>query len=241
MAVRQPLYYNSGNLQEMTTTQVNEIVDQIVYQYSLNPSVALSVVSSGGSLDSITDTRLQAGAQSTSATAFPNEATTAEPSVVTVTYDKITETRASVTPTADTGTTWPVYYTSGGGIQSMNLTDVKDTFLHPAIDLLAAGTTTTQQAGTYHINTSSSVSGSTLVSSTAIFSDTRADTSAYTAGSIPETLDQPTTITNYYLHRIDGSNTSYTSPVFIEGSNNLQEFATATFETLLSEFLITFN
>ena len=116
MAVRQPLYYNSGNLQEMTTTQVSEIVDQIVYQYSLNPSVALSVVSSGGSLDAITDTRLQAGAQSTSTTAFPNEATTAEPSVVTVTYDKITETRASVTPTSDTGKTWPVYYTSSGGI-----------------------------------------------------------------------------------------------------------------------------
>ena len=237
MAVRQPLYYNSGNLQEMTTTQVSEIVDQIVYQYSLNPSVALSVVSSGGSLDSITDTRLQAGAQSTSATAFPNEATTAEPSVVTVTYDKITETRASVTPTTDTGTTWPVYYTSGGGIQSMNLTDVKDTFLHPAIDLLAAGTTTTQQAGTYHINTSSSVSGSTLVSSTAIFSDTRANTSAYTAGSIPETQDQPTTITNYYLQRVDGSDTSYTTPIFVEGSNNLQTYADATFESLLQEWI----
>ena len=237
MAVRQPLYYNSGNLQEMTTTQVSEIVDQIVYQYSLNPSVALSVVSSGGSLDSITDTRLQAGAQSTSATAFPNEATTAEPSVVTVTYDKITETRASVTPTTDTGTTWPVYYTSGGGIQSMNLTDVKDTFLHPAIDLLAAGTTTTQQAGTYHINTASSVSGSTLISSTPIFSDTRADTSAYTAGSIPETQDQPTTITNYYLQRVDGSDTSYTTPIFVEGSNNLQTYPEATFESLLQEWI----
>ncbi len=237
MAVRQPLYYNSGNLQEMTTTQVNEIVDQIVYQYSLNPSVVLDVVSSGGSLDSITDTRLQAGAQSTSATAFPNEATTAEPSVVTVTYDKITETRASVTPTTDTGTTWPVYYTSGGGIQSMNLTDVKDTFLHPAIDLLAAGTTTTQQAGTYHINTATSVSGSTLISSTPIFSDTRADTSAYTAGSIPETQDQPTTITNYYLQKVDGSDTSYTTPIFVEGSNNLQTYADATFESLLQEWI----
>ena len=57
MAVRQPLFYNSGNLQEMTTTQVAEIVDQVVYQYSLNPSVSLSVVSSGGSLGTISDTR----------------------------------------------------------------------------------------------------------------------------------------------------------------------------------------
>ena len=237
MAVRQPLYYNSGNLQEMSTAMVDQIVDQVVYQYSLNPSVSLSVVSSGGSLDAITDTRLQAGAQSTSATAFPAEATTAEPSVVTVTYDKITETRASVTPTSDTGKTWPVYYTSSGGIQAMNLTDVKDTFLHPAIDLLQAGTTTTQQAGTYQIATSTSVSGNTIVSSTPIFSDTRADTSAYSAGSIPETKDQPTTITNYYLQKIDGSDTSYTAPLFIDGSNNLQTFADATFESLLQEWI----
>src|SRR6056300_332497 len=127
MAVRSPLYYNSGNLQEMTSTMVNEVIDQIVYQYSLNPSVVLSVVGTGGNLDAITDTRLQAGASSSSVSAFPSEATTAEPSVVTVTYDKISETRATITPTSDTGKTWPVYYTSGGAIQSMNLQDVKDT------------------------------------------------------------------------------------------------------------------
>ena len=62
MAVRAPLKNNSGNPQEMSTTEVNEIVDQIVYQYSLNPSVSLSVVGSSGSLAAITDTRLQAGA-----------------------------------------------------------------------------------------------------------------------------------------------------------------------------------
>ena len=239
MAVRAPLKNNSGNLQEMSTTEVNEIVDQIVYQYSLNPSVSLSVVGSSGTLSAITDTRLQAGAQSTSASAFPSEATTAEPSVVTVTYDKISETRASVTPTADTGKTWPVYYTSGGAIQAMSLTDVKDTFLHPAIDLLSSGSLTTQQAGTYHINTSTSVTGSTEVSgsNTAVFVDTRANTGAYSAGSIPETQDQPTNITSYYLHKITGSDTSYTLPMSIDGSNNLQVYPEATFESLIQEWI----
>ena len=239
MAVRAPLKNNSGNLQEMSTTEVNEIVDQIVYQYSLNPSVSLSVVGSSGTLSSITDTRLQAGAQSTSVSAFPSEATTAEPSVVTVTYDKISETRATITPTADTGTTWPVYYTSGGAIQAMSLTDVKDTFLHPAIDLLSSGSLTTQQAGTYHINTSTSVTGSTEVSgaNTAVFVDTRANTSAYSAGSIPETQDQPTNITSYYLHKITGSDTSYTLPMSIDGSNNLQVYPEATFESLIQEWI----
>tara|TARA_A100001037_G_C15096271_1_gene611620 strand:+ start:461 stop:1402 length:942 start_codon:yes stop_codon:yes gene_type:complete len=239
MAVRAPLKNNSGNLQEMSTTEVNEIVDQIVYQYSLNPSVSLSVVGSSGTLSAITDTRLQAGAQSTSASAFPSEATTAEPSVVTVTYDKISETRATITPTADTGTTWPVYYTSGGAIQAMSLTDVKDTFLHPAIDLLSSGSLTTQQAGTYHINTSTSVTGSTEVSgaNTAVFVDTRANTGAYSAGSIPETQDQPTNITSYYLHKITGSDTSYTLPMSIDGSNNLQVYPEATFESLIQEWI----
>ena len=239
MAVRAPLKNNSGNLQEMSTTEVNELVDQIVYQYSLNPSVSLSVVGSSGSLAAITDTRLQAGAQSTSTTAFPNEATTAEPSVVTVTYDKISETRATITPTSDTGITWPVYYTSSGAIQAMSLTDVKDTFLHPAIDLLASGSLTTQQAGTYHINTSTSVTGSTEVSgaNTAVFVDTRANTGAYSAGSIPETQDQPTNITSYYLHKVTGSDTSYTLPMSIDGSNNLQIYPEATFESLIQEWI----
>jgi hypothetical protein len=234
MAVRQPLYYNSSNqIQAMTTAMVDEVVDQIVYQYSQNPSVTLSVVGSSGSLDAMSDTRLQAGAASTSATAFPSEATTAEPSVVTVSYDKITETRATVTPTADTGKIWPVYYNSSNQIQAMNLTDVKDTFLHPAIDLLSSGSTGTQQGGTYHITTSSAGA----VSATAVFANTQADTSAYTAGGIGETLDQPTTLTSYYLHQLAGSDTSYTLPLFVTGSDMLQSFPEATFESLIQEWI----
>ena len=237
MAVRTPLKNDSGNVKQMTSAEVNEIIDQTVYQYSLNPSVTLSVVGSGGNMDAISDTRLQAGAASTSATAFPSEATTAEPSVVTVNYDRLNKAEASISPTTDTGKIWPAYYTSAGHIQAMTITDVRDTFLHPAIDLLVSGSTTTQQAGTYTIATSTTLAGATNVDTTPIYADTRADTSAYTAGEIGETLDQPTTITNYYLHRIDGSDTSFTNPFFINASNHLQEYATATFQSLLSEWI----
>jgi hypothetical protein len=119
----------------------------------------------------------------------------------------------------------------------MNLTDIKDTFLHPAIDLLSAATTTSQQAGTHFISSATSVTGSTRVSATPIFTDTRADAAAYTAGGIGETQDQPTTITNYYLYTVDGSDTSYTAPFFINGSNNLQVYADATFESLIQEWI----
>ena len=237
MSVRAPLYNNSGNIQEMSTAMVDEIVDQVVYQYSLNPSVALSVVSSGGSLGTISDTRLQAGASTTDATNFDTEGETPDVSTVTVNYSKIDSSTASITPTTDTGTTWPLYYNSSGQIQAMNLQDVKDTFLHPAIDLLSAATTTSQQAGTHFISSATSVTGSTRVSSTPVFSDTRANAAAYTSGGIGETQDQPTTITNYYLYTVDGSDTSYTAPFFINGSNNLQVFAEATFESLIQEWI----
>jgi len=241
MAVRSPIKNDSGNLKEMTSAEVNQIVDQIIYQYSLNPSVSLSVVSSGGSLGTITDTRLQAGAMSQTNSSFPSEATTDEPSVVTVNYDKISQSIASVSPTADTGTTFPAFYNASGHIQAMSLQDVKDTFLHPAIDLLTAATTTSQQGGTYHISTSSGVSGSTIVSGTPVYLDTRADTSAYSNAGLEnatgEQLDQPTTITNYYLQRVDGSDTSYTNPFYINAGNNLQEFAPATFKSLLQGWI----
>ena len=241
MAVRSPLKNDSGNVKEMTSAEVDQIVDQIVYQYSLNPSVSLSVVNSGGSLGTITDTRLQAGAMSQTNSSFPNEATTAEPSVVTVSYDKISQSIASVSPTADSGKTWPAFYNASGHIQAMDLDDVKDTFLHPAINLLTSASIGTQQAGTYHISTTSSVSGSTLVSATPVFLDTRADTSAYSNAGLEnasgEALDQPTTITSYYLQRIDGSNTSYLKPFYINAGNNLQEFATGTFESLVQGWI----
>ena len=239
MATRNPLIYSSGNLVEMTSAQVDAVVDNIVYQYSQNPSVTLSVVGSGGSLGAISDTRKQAGTVSTSATSFPGSGTTQDPQTVTVNYDKVNQTVASVTPTADTGTTWPVYYTSGGEVHAMPLADIKDTFLHPAIDLLTASTTTTQQGGTYFISSSASVSGATEVSgsNTPIFVDTRANTGAYAAGSIGDhSLDNPTTITSYYLQRVNGATSSYESLMNIDGSNHLQQSGSA-FDTLCQEWI----
>ena len=241
MTVRSPLKNDSGNLKEMSSAEVTQIVNQVIYQYSLNPSVSLSVVNSGGSLGTITDTRLQAGAMSQTNSSFPDESTTAEPSVVTVNYDKISQSIASVSPTNDTGKTFPAYRNTSGHIQAMSLQDVKDTFLHPAVDLLTASTTTSQQGGTYHISSSSGVSGSTLVSATPVYLDTRADTSAYSNAGLDsatgEVLDQPTTITNYYLQRVDGSDTSYTNPFFINAGNNLQEFNATTFKSLMQGWI----
>lgn len=239
MATRNPLVYSSGNLVEMTSAQIDAVVDNIVYQYSQSPSVTLTVVGSSGSLGAISDTRLQAGSISNSSSSFPGQGTTQDPQTVTTNYDKVSQTVASVSPTSDTGTTWPVYYTSGGEVQAMPIADIKDTFLHPAIDLLTASTTTTQQGGTYFVSSNASESGATEVSgsSTPIFVDTRANTGAYAAGSIGDhAQDNPTTITSYYLHRVNGATSSYDNLLNIDGSNHLQQTG-ASFDTLCQEWI----
>ena len=236
MAVRKPLFVSSGNLQEMTTAMVDEIVDGIIYQYSQDPSVVLTVGSSGN-IGSINDTRKQAGAQSTSVSSAPGEGTTAEPSTVTVSYDKITSTSTGGSDTTDSGKTFPVYLDGLNNIQAMSKQDMLDTFIHPAIDLLTNASTGTDQGGTYQISTSASLSGNTAVSGTAVFVDTRANTGAYTSGSIPETLDQPTTINSYYLQRINGVDNSYTLPIIIDSSNHLQVSPEVTFETILKNMV----
>ena len=53
MAVRAPLYLDSGNLKEMSSSQVDEIIERAVYLYSISPSVELAVANSGGNLGNI--------------------------------------------------------------------------------------------------------------------------------------------------------------------------------------------
>ena len=240
MAIRTPLYNNSGNIQEMSATQIQQIKDFCTLKfYSGNP-VELQVDSGNGNIGSISDTRLQAGATSTSASSFPSEATTAEPSVVTITQNNIRQILATTpTLTNDTGNLYPVYLTASNDIQAMSLQDMKDTFIHPVIDTLASTDNTTAQAGTYFISTSSTASYPvSVVSATPVYTDTRADTSAYTAGGIGETLDQPTTIQNYYLHKNLTTSGALTYPLKIRSDNDLQEYPTADFDAMIQNLMV---
>jgi hypothetical protein len=233
MAVRTPLILDgSNNLIEMTTAQINAVKDRCRYLYGSDPSVTLSRVSSGGNLGNLSDTRKQAGAMSTSVSALPPESTTAEPSTVTVQRAHISESRVNTSASADTNSVaFPVYQTSGN-IQAMTLTDVYDTFIYPAIDTItgAAG-----QTGTYYIHTSTTLSGYSSVSTSIVYADTRANTGAYTAGGIGETLDQPTTITNYYLLAANNiSAPSMAQMLFIRNTDkNLEQYTQAEMDAWL--------
>lgn len=239
MAVRTPLKLNGSNLQEMTTVEIEAIQAEAIRQYSLSPSVTLSVLGSGGNLGTLNDTRLIAGAGTTDVTNYDTEAETPNVSTTTVGYSRIDQSNSTgLSNWTDATYSYPLYY-DGGDLREMTAEDFGDTFITPAIDQLTSGSIGTNQAGTYHISTSDSVAGSTLISSDPVFTDTRANAAAYTAGGIPETLDQPTTITNYYLHRINGaSEGSYELPIcYTKSGTNLYQTPADTFKSSLNTMI----
>ena len=66
MTARSPLWYNSGNLQEMTSAEIVEWQKAAIYVYAQNPTSALTVnTGSAGNLDAMSDTRKTAGSTST--------------------------------------------------------------------------------------------------------------------------------------------------------------------------------
>ena len=234
MAFVRPLYKDASNpgiLKEMSSAQVGQLQQRAVYVYGSNPSALLTVVGSSGSLGSMTDTRMQAGASTTDATNFDTAGETPNISQVNVVFDKINQANSSVsTPTDTNNKLYPVYY-DGTNIRAMSATDVFDTFINAAIGTLVDGN---DRGGTFRIHTATSLSLNTLISSTAVFTDTRANTGAYTAGGIGETLDQPTTITNYYLFRTNQTaSVSIEQPLQIDSSNNLQVYPLADFDAML--------
>jgi hypothetical protein len=103
-----------------------------------------------------------------------------------------------------------------------------DTFIYATLDaMITAGESATTN-GTYTIATSATVTNYTEIkigaTSTPVFLDTRANTAAYSAAGIPETLDQPATITSFYLQRANFGRTFPTvAPLLIDADGNLNQ------------------
>ena len=243
MTVRTPLYYHEDGsttqpiLQQMTTLQIDQIRDAFRQYYIESPSVALTVVGSGGNLGNMTDTRLIAGAYASGTATFPGEVDTQEPQMTQVSFSRITQTVANIAvPTNASSVDYPIYYgvTASGEpeIKSMTLQDVLDTFIADP-DTLAYRTYSidgsTTEAFTpqeiYTISTSAGVAGYTEVSgaNTPLFTDTRADPAGYSAAEIPEIEDSTTTqvIQNYYLHKKNHTTPSYTTPAKLTALGNI--------------------
>lgn len=246
---------NDYNLQVMTADEVALMVAQAVYEYGTNPSVTLSMpdnnANSSSSIATLTDTRMTAGAESVTNTAFPSEATTAEPGEATATYKRILQnTTSGLTQPADTDNKrFPIYLDTSNNsynIRAMSQTDFVDTFIKPAIDTLVGSG---DQPGTFRIHTSTILTDHTLIKyrrtglfggarTGPVFVDTRANTSAYTNTGIPEDVDQPITVTNYYLFKTNtGTEPSYTLPMYIDADNNIRQYTKTNFDALLNEYI----
>jgi hypothetical protein len=126
--------------------------------------------------------------------------------VTGTTYDKITGPTYNTDGSAagdlgDLG--YPLYINGDNDLQVMTQADYVDTFIYATLDAMITASEDATTNGTYTIATAASVANYTEVSgaSTPVFVDTRADTALFSAAGIPETLDQPTTITSYYLQR----------------------------------------
>lgn len=220
MAVRRPLKLDkgSGNLRDFTAIEVETIIDEVIRQYGQSPSVALTINQGNGNLNQLTEQRAIAGAVAVSSSGTPSSAPPT--STTTVAYNNTVQTITNQTFPYRTGTNWsnfsyPVYRTSTNDIRAMDATDVYDTFISPALNkLVLASTTSEDQAGTYFISTSQTESGATQVGSAPVAADTNADIVAFASGALPETLDQPSTINRFWLHRIDPVTAfDYTAPV----------------------------
>ena len=236
MAVVNPLFINSDNdLQEMTDAQVVLHRQKAIYQYSLDPSALLTVVSdSGANMAAITDTRLQSGPSATSVSSF--QSTSAPSATTDVSFDKINfayDTSSDQTEDTD-NSAFPIYRNSNGDIQAMTLDDMKDTFLHPAIDLMVvadASADDANAAGTYRIHTASSLTDFTEVSgaSTAIFTDTTstgfAAVSIGTSGTTQ--TGSASTVQSYYLQRRNGTDIDISSIKLasITSNGDIQEYS----------------
>ena len=233
MAFVRPLYNDGGNLREMSLAQVGQLQQRAVYVYGSNPSALLTVVGSSGSLASMEDTRMQAGASTTDVTNFDTQEETPNVSQVTpIVYDKINQANSSVsTPTDTNNKLYPIYYDGSGTIQAMSATDVFDTIINAAIGTLVDGN---DRGGTFRIFNATSLSLNTLISSTPVFTDTIANVSAYTEGGIGETQDQPITQENYYLFQTNQTAaTGFQSPMQITSGNDLQIYTNANLDAML--------
>jgi len=194
-------------LREMNAAEMDALHAWVRYLYATNPSVTLSYVGSGGNLGTMTDTRLQAGAYLTRVERFPTEGETAEPSTVSVNYSRIEQTIASglgIRNSFPRPLFMDYFSFSTPKIRRMSMAEVFTYIIRPPLMDIASslnysgGYTFWNQTASSYIGATTWDGGSYTDIGT-IYNDTRANTGAYTAGGIPEALDQPFTATQYKL------------------------------------------
>jgi hypothetical protein len=228
MAAQRPLYYDSatGSVKQFTSAQLNTLVayGSKIWRDNIGTSLSNSGSSSIGQL---TDYRLIAGTYATNATTYPDAQNAYSIAANTYNIHQVANAATGATDgsTGITNTSRPIFWNPD--LKITQVEEARETFIYPLMTQLANSTIDDNTAGVYHISTSNSIAGSTLIAT--IFSDTRANTGAYSAGAIPNTQDQPTTIANYYLHVRNYGGAAYSGPLPLCVKSDTNDMRTMTF------------
>ena len=264
MAVRTPVFFNGADIQQMSDAQIAEVQRQARFVYSLDPSVKLTYVSSGGNLNAITDTRLKSGASIARVDTFVGEANTGEPVPVLTHQQHVNQNVYAgdsatvfnnIQTTADSNNRkFPCYLDGSNNVVAMGESDFIDTFIKPAIAAYdTLDTTNDSVPGIYHVQSGTSFSGSTLASATPIFVDTRADadsaggffgsassyaTSVAAIGTDGTFQDVNRVISSHNLFLKNGAAADYTIPLHVlDGNGDIFTPDSATFNAVLQNMM----
>ena len=249
MGVVRPLRLVDGHrFREMTnlggaSAEMYLLHQKIAYLYASDPVVTLSVVGSGGNISpTMTDTRYKSGAAVSftsgnwpQVTQTPTASDASEPEIVTTTYDKVSQ-AVSDPGAAPTYSIKPVKRDGRQGVREMTEQDILDTFIDPVVDFMETETSDVRAAGSYFVATNTSLTNCTNLGT--IYSDTRADTSAFTSAGIPSSgyQDHPITV-NYQLFRNDGTDPSIFLPLVTDGTDGLREMTNSEFNTYFGQLI----
>jgi len=249
MTVRTPVYWDGSSIAQMSASQITTIKQRCVYLFGgAGRPVNLTYVASDGSLRRMLDTSDSPSAEVSNTRSFANNTTSLGNTTdagTSTTYDHINQILTTPSDPTDTNNKlYPLYYDGSGNFQAMSKTDMYDTFINDAIDLLVDGN---DRDGTYRLSTQpTTLANHTLVNANPIFVDTRFDKSIHGGdGSISEILPLSGTTTaeieKWYLWRTN-QGTSYgtpsvQSPLYINSDNDLQSYSTAEFDSVLEDLL----
>jgi hypothetical protein len=243
MATRTPVYFDGTDIVDMTPTQLENVYNYAKYLYSQNKTVSLSYVASGGNLGTINDTRNQSGATQSAINAYPTSSAVSSYNSVnplTVGFSSINQDRTAVSLTVDSNNIkFPMYRDASNDLVAMTDSDFIDTFCVPALRTYRTTDTTEDSfGGIFHIQTTTSFAGSTIVNASPIFTDTRND--GLTSG-VNQTQDQPTNITNFYLYEktFDSTNQKdFDIPAFVyDSTGDIYTDDSAGFSTILEQMV----
>jgi hypothetical protein len=192
MAFRRPLYLDGTNaLREMNDTQITECRTFMYWEYIKSPSITLSS-RFGVSLGTVYDTRLRPGEYRTNAIGYVPESKTQEPQIIQLESDAVyQELGYADAPDNDDNNSFPLYYTTGGDLRAMNLTDMLDTFAEPTITELI------KSDAVYTIQPSNTLSGYTNRGE--VFSDLASKPAADYGTGIPVEYSLSEEVGTYYL------------------------------------------